>query len=74
MPSAYQVYDAPEFMYRIITDKGELIVSPDHKVYAKVEGEKDKWKLLKIILGVLLIVIGAIGLIWIRRIKMEMEE
>ncbi len=36
-PSAYQQFNYEGEMYNIHTEKGDLIVSPEHKVYAQIE-------------------------------------
>jgi len=42
LPTAYQVYDHNGERYEIeLEDGSTLLVSPEHKVYAKVEGEKN---------------------------------
>jgi hypothetical protein len=59
LPSEYQIYDSPEFMYKIQTASGELVVSPEHKLYSKIESKK----IPGVIIGILLVILGIFILI-----------
>jgi hypothetical protein len=53
-------------MYKIITEKGELVVSPDHKVYSSLMLKKDKRSVVfavLAVLGAILVLIAIVGLI-----------
>ena len=50
-------------MYKIITEKGELVVSPDHKVYSLLMFKNDKRSVVFAVLGALLVLIAIVGLV-----------
>jgi hypothetical protein len=63
-------------MYRIKTSQGELIVSPEHKVYASIVNN-EKWskgKIISFVIGIVLVAIGLFGLLRARKMKNEEKE